>query len=257
MAHPAVTSHPPGGPGPAATAALVVLAGGSGTRVGADLNKVYLPLAGRRLISWSFAWAAQLSDLGRFVLVVRPEDAELARQTVRREAPGMPVDLVVGGGTRHESEQAALDRLAPAIGAGEIDVLAIHDGARPLAGPSLYRAVVATARSVGGAVPALPADGVLPVAPDGGLLPLGPDARVRRPARVQTPQAFRAKDLCAAYSAAAADGYQGTDTACTVEVYSDLVVQAVAGSRRNLKVTYPGDLAVAERLLAAHGYRIP
>ena len=238
-------------------AAVVVLAGGSGTRVGAGLNKVYLPLAGRRVISWSFTWAAKVPEIGYFALVVRPEDEELARHTLRREAPGLDVDVVTGGSSRHESEQAALNHLTERIQAGQVDVVAIHDGARPLAGPALFRSVVGTAASVGGAVPALPADSVLEVYPDG--QPLHPPVATGRDGmvRVQTPQAFRAKDLLEAYAAASHAGYQGTDTACSVEAYSDLVVQVVAGSRQNLKVTYPHDLFLAERLLAVNRYRMP
>jgi 2-C-methyl-D-erythritol 4-phosphate cytidylyltransferase len=240
-------------------AAAVVLAGGSGTRVGAGLNKVYLPLAGRRVISWSFTWAAEVPEIGHFVLVVRPEDEELARHTLRREAPEVSVDLVIGGSTRHASEQAALDHLTARIGHGDVDVVAIHDGARPLAGPALFRSVVTTAGSVGGAVPALPAESVLQVHPDGRPVHNdgGPDAGRDGLVRVQTPQAFRAKDLLEAYAAASDNGYQGTDTACSVEVFSDLVVQVVAGSRQNLKVTYPHDLFLAERLLAVNRYRMP
>jgi 2-C-methyl-D-erythritol 4-phosphate cytidylyltransferase len=237
----------------------VVLAGGSGSRVGAGLNKVYLPLAGRRVISWSFTWAAKVPEIGHFVLVVRPEDEELARHTLRRETPEVSVDLVVGGTSRHDSEQAALDHLTSRIGNGEVDVVAIHDGARPLAGPALFRSVISTADSVGGAVPALPAESVLEVHPDGRPVRSGQGADAGRDGlvRVQTPQAFRAKDLLAAYAAASGVGYQGTDTACSVEVFSDLVVQVVAGSRQNLKVTYPHDLFLAERLLAVNRYRMP
>lgn len=239
------------------TTAAVVLAGGSGSRVGAALNKVYLPLAGRRVVSWSFTWAREVPEIGTFVLVVRPEDAELAERTLHREAAGLPVRLVVGGGTRHESEQAALDLLAEPILAGEVDVVAMHDGARPLAGPSLWGSVVRTARTVGGAVPALPATGVLTVGPDGH--PVAPSAEAPGPglARVQTPQAFRAPELLKAYESARAAGYQGTDTSCTAERHSDLTVQTVAGVRSNLKVTYPHDLFLAERLLAGHRYRLP
>ncbi|HYJ75663.1 MAG TPA: IspD/TarI family cytidylyltransferase [Kineosporiaceae bacterium] len=238
--------------------AVVVLGGGSGSRVGAGVNKVYLPLAGRRVVSWSLQWAAQVEDVGTFVLVVRPEDAELAEEVLGREARGLDVRMVVGGATRHESEDAALVHLAPAVEAGDIDVIAVHDGARPLAGPAMFRSVITTARAVGGAVPALPAVGLLAVGPDG-----QPDrggvreASPHRLARVQTPQAFRAKDLLGAYAAAHATGYQGTDTACSVAAYSDLQVQTVAGSRQNLKVTYPHDLFLAEQLLAAHHYRLP
>jgi 2-C-methyl-D-erythritol 4-phosphate cytidylyltransferase len=104
-------------------------------------------------------------------------------------------------------------------------------------------------------VPALPATGVLPVGPDGRPHPARPGPE--RLSRVQTPQAFRAKDLLAAYTDALRAGFQGTDTASTVERFSDLVVQTVAGSRTNLKVTYPHDLFLAEQLLAAHRYRLP
>jgi 2-C-methyl-D-erythritol 4-phosphate cytidylyltransferase len=236
-----------------------VLAGGNGSRVGAGLNKVYLPLAGRRVVSWSFTWAAKVAQIGHFVLVVRPEDADLARETLHREAAGVPVEVVVGGETRHESEQCALDHLAPRIERGDLDVVAIHDGARPLAGPSLFASVVSTAALVGGAVPALAAESVLPVHADGRPAPVEGPGLVPMDAltRVQTPQAFRAGPLLHAYRTAAGEGYQGTDTACSMEAYSDLVVQVVAGSRHNLKVTYPHDLFLAERLLAANRYQMP
>jgi 2-C-methyl-D-erythritol 4-phosphate cytidylyltransferase len=239
-------------------AAVVVLGGGSGSRLGADVNKVYLPLAGRSVVSWSLHWAAQVGEVDAFVVVVRPEDAGLAEEVLGREARGLDVRLVVGGATRHESEDAALVHLAPAVEAGKIDVIAIHDGARPLAGPALFRSVLTTARAVGGAVPVLPAIDVLPVGSDGQPQLGGSGAPSRhRLVRVQTPQAFRAKDLLAAYAAAHAAGYQGTDTASSVEAYSGLLVQTVAGGRQNLKVTYPQDLLVAEQLLAAHHYRLP
>ena len=107
-------------------------------------------------------------------------------------------------------------------------------------------------------MPALPAVGVLAVGSDGQPHRSAPETpSPRRLARVQTPQAFRAKDLLAAYAAAHAVGYQGTDTASSVEAYSDLVVQTVAGAPQNLKVTYPHDLVLAEQLLAAHQYRLP
>lgn len=229
-------------------AAAVVLAGGSGSRVGAGLNKVYLPLGGARVLTWSFRWAARVPLIDRFVLVVRPQDAALADDTLRGDAAGPAVDVVVGGSTRHESEDAAFAHLAPAVAAGEVDVVAVHDGARPLAVPALWHSVVTTAHAVGGALPALPATGLLPVGDDGRLVAPRDGAAL---VRVQTPQAFRAAGLLAAYAAAGAAGYRGTDTASSCEAYGDLVVRAVPGSRTNLKVTYPHDLVLAERLLAA------
>jgi 2-C-methyl-D-erythritol 4-phosphate cytidylyltransferase len=236
-------------------AAFVVLAGGSGTRLGAGTNKVYLPLAGRRVVSWSFVWASQVPEIGQFVLVVRPEDVELARETLARDVPELTVDVVTGGATRHASEQAGLDHLRHLVDAGVVDVVAVHDGARPLARPALVRSVVTTAARVGGALPALPAGPVVPVDANGVPGPAG-DGHGPGLARVQTPQAFRAAPLVAAYRAASAAGYEGTDTASSVEAFSDLTVQVVAGSRHNLKVTYPGDLPLAERLLATPGSHV-
>jgi 2-C-methyl-D-erythritol 4-phosphate cytidylyltransferase len=246
-------------------AAVVVLAGGSGSRVGAGVNKVYLPLAGRRIVSWSLRSASRVPDAASLVLVVRPDDLALAQDVLGGEAAGLGVVTVLGGATRHESEDAALAHLAPHVEAGEIDVIAVHDAARPFAGPSLFRSVVEVADALGGAVPTLPALGVTAVGDDGQSRPGGPTAGrigafgAARPgssssrlARVQTPQAFRAKDLLAAYTAAHAEGYQGTDTASSVEAFSDLPVHTVPGSPLNVKVTYPRDLLVAEHLLAAH-----
>ncbi len=244
-------------------AALVVLAGGSGSRLAAATNKVYLPLAGRRVLSWSLLWAAQVPQIASVVLVVRPGDAALAEDTVARDGAGLDVRLVVGGRTRHGSEDAAFAELAPQVARGDLDVVAVHDGARPLSGPSMFRAAVTTAGQAGGAVPALPAPGLLPVDPAGrlqGAVPPAADGSPGSPwgtpralVRVQTPQAFRARDLLAAYVAAGRAGFEGTDTASSVETFSDLPVRTIEGSRRNLKVTYPQDLLLAERLLAAGG----
>jgi 2-C-methyl-D-erythritol 4-phosphate cytidylyltransferase len=237
----------------------VVLAGGSGSRVGSALNKVYLPLAGRRVLSWSLTWARQVPDFGTFVVVIRPEDAELARQTVSREAHDLPVEFVIGGASRHESEQAALDHLAARIEAGAVDLVAIHDGARPLAGPALWREVLGVARTFGGAVPALPAGGVLPVGSDGHPVPVaaGEGAESFELARVQTPQAFEAQGLHEAYRRAGDAAFQGTDTCATAETHSALQIRTVPGTRTNLKITYPHDLFLAERLLAVHRYQLP
>jgi 2-C-methyl-D-erythritol 4-phosphate cytidylyltransferase len=68
--------------------------------------------------------------------------------------------------------------------------------------------------------------------------------------RVQTPQAFRARPLLTAYRAAAADGFEGTDTSSCVEKYTDVAVRIFAGDETNMKVTYARDAAVAERLLS-------
>lgn len=229
--------------------AFVVLAGGSGSRVGAVLegvptNKVFLPLAGRAAICWSLEVAAALPEVGVLMLVTRREDLALAAEVLTRDLTGVEVEVVAGGSSRHGSEQAALDALADRVADGGIELVAIHDGARPVLTEELVRRVLAEAHRSGGALPAVPSEGLLRVA-DGGLVPGGGRDLVR----VQTPQAFRARDLLAAFAAAAAAGREGTDTASTVEAFGRLPVVAVPGSATNLKITYPDDVAAAERLL--------
>ncbi len=231
----------------------VVLAGGAGTRVGASRNKVYLPLAGRRVISWSLAAFRRSPEIGRLVLVVRAEDRELAEHVLARELPGTAAELVEGGRTRHESEQRALEHLAPDIRAGGIDVVAIHDGARPLLAPRLLAAVVTEARACGGALPAL---AVHDVATMNGSLEVRRAGTEGGLVRVQTPQAFRARPLLEAYQRAAGAGFTGSDTSSCIERFSKLTVRCIEGDPRNLKVTHPQDMFIAERLLAAAHYEV-
>lgn len=223
-------------------AAAVVLAGGSGSRLGAEGNKVYLPLAGRPLLAWALDAFAGAPSVRRLVLVARPADRPLARAAA--DAVPHLVQVVDGGTTRHGSEWAALRALAPAIRSGDVDVVAIHDGARPVLPRQLIEDTVAAARAHGAAVPGVPLDGAAVLDDAGRPRPL--DSTL---VRVQTPQAFRADLLLDAYERAERDGFAGTDTAACVERYAGIPVHCIPGDPRNVKVTYRPDLALAERLL--------
>lgn len=225
-------------------AAVVILAAGSGTRVGAGANKVLLPLGEVPVLAWSVRTALTVAEVRRLLVVVRPGEEDDVAAALTPHLGDREVGLVPGGSTRHASEWAALRALAPEIEAGEIDVVAIHDGARPLAGADLFTQTIAAARTHGGAIPVVPLTGLLPrdpAAADGITLP--PEL-----AGVQTPQAFRAPDLLAAYRAADAEGFDGTDTAATWSRHTDLPVAAVPSTARNLKITFAEDLPLALRL---------
>jgi 2-C-methyl-D-erythritol 4-phosphate cytidylyltransferase len=230
-------------PSPGPAAAAIVLAGGSGTRLGAERNKVYLPLRGRPVLAWSLATFTAMPEVGVIVLVVREPDRPLAERILAEHTAG-GVEIVVGGSTRQESELAGLRRLAARIDAGEIDAVLVHDAARPLAGRELASSVLAAARDAGGAVPGLWRDDLAAAAPGGsGLAGPSPDALVA----VQTPQAFRAAPLLAAYEEAASRGFVGTDTASCMERFApDVPIRWVRGDERNIKITYAHDLLVAE-----------
>ena len=241
--------------GSAPRAAVVVLAGGTGTRAGAGVGKVYRPVAGVPLVMHSLWAAARVPTVARLLLVVKADDHALASRVVTEHAGlarGLTVEIVTGGSTRHGSEWAALCHLAPTIESGEVDVVALHDGARPAADTALFTAVIRTAWRHGGALPTTDADDVVALGADGHLRPAVASAALPaglRLARVQTPQAFQARPLLAAYRTAAKQAFEGTDTASCVARYTDLAIRAVRGSAGNLKVTYSDDVAAATRAL--------
>lgn len=233
---------PPDASAGAARAAIVLLAAGSGSRVGAERNKVLLSLDGVPVLAHSVRTALEVDGVRRVVVVVRPEDRADVTTALAPLLGDHEVWLVDGGAERHDSEFAALRALRTEIESGEIGVVAIHDSARPLASTALFRDVIDVAARHGGAVPAVAATG-LSLA-DGAL---ADDDLVA----VQTPQGFGSQELLAAYLAADRDGFVGTDTAACLERYTRAVIRIVPGERHNLKITFPEDLRLAEELLAA------
>ena len=219
--------------------ASIVLAAGSGTRFGHDINKVWLPLSGRHIISRSLTNAAANFTDARIIVVINPDDEDFARKALADDAMPSSIEIVYGGASRHDSEFNALQHLKPAIAAGEIDIVLIHDGARPLATPELFTAIAENAAQHGGAIPTIALDAHEM-----------DTVREETVARVQTPQGFRAKPLLEAYENAAADGFTGTDTAACMEKYfPEVKIFAVPGDVLNFKITYPQDLAIAELLI--------
>ena len=221
------------------TVASIVLAAGSGTRFGHSMNKVWLQLNGKHIISRSLENSRKDFANVRSILVINPDDEDFAREALIKDGALAGTEIVHGGATRHESEFKALQYLKADIEAGLIDFVLIHDGARPLATPELFVAIADGAKTHGGAIPTIALD------------PREMDtAREETVARVQTPQGFRAPQLLQAYEKAAAAGFIGTDTAaCMEEFFPEVNTVAVPGDIFNIKITYPQDLAIAELLV--------
>jgi len=229
------------------TAAVVLLAAGSGTRTGLTANKVFAPLAGRPVLAWSLAAVCAETAFDPIVLVVRADEVDMAHRVLAHEAPGREVRVVIGGASRHQSEWNALQSLAQAVEGGAVDVVVLHDAARPLAPAALFTHTVTVARAHGAAVPGRSRPALLQRPR---LHPYAGEA-----VAVQTPQAFRATPLLAAYSAAAAAGFEGTDTAACVQRFAPQVsIRHVDGPPTNVKITFAEDLRLASALLGPHGH---
>lgn len=221
------TVSPSTNPGPGRSGAVwcVVVAAGSGTRFGGP--KQFEDLAGVRVLDRSVATAVGVCD--GVVVVVPPESLGAPHAHVPAAAA-----VVAGGLTRTESGRAGLAAVPT-----EAEVVLVHDAARPLASPRLYRRVVdAVRRGADAVVPAVPViDTIRSV--DGGIVDRD---RLRA---VQTPQGFAAPTLRAAHAA----GGTATDDAGLVEALG-VTVTLVEGEIHNLKITDTEDLRVAEALLA-------
>jgi len=212
----------------------ILVAAGSGSRLGAEQNKVLLPLGGEALFCHGLRLLRQLCE--GVVLVIRPED-EGAVQAALDQSGLMADRIVYGGETRRHSVENALAALPEGA-----DLLLVHDAARPFAGLGMAKDVLRLAREMGAAVPALPVTDTLKTGQEG--LVTGTQPREGLYA-VQTPQGFRRAVLERAYRECP-DAL--TDDAGLVERLG-LKVALVPGSRKNIKITLPEDFAMAEQML--------
>ena len=211
----------------------IVAAAGSGLRLGAEVPKALVPLAGRPLVCWA---VDALRDGGvDQVVVAVPAPQHDAFTAV------LPADVhvVVGGDTRTASVRAAL-----AAAREHSDVVLVHDAARPLTPPDVVaRVLAALAGGARAVVPVLPVvDTTVVVDADGVVADAVPRSSLRR---VQTPQGFDRETLVAAYAAAHGSAAEFTDDASVVRA-AGVPVHTVDGDERSAKITVAHDLRVAE-----------
>jgi 2-C-methyl-D-erythritol 4-phosphate cytidylyltransferase / 2-C-methyl-D-erythritol 2,4-cyclodiphosphate synthase len=219
----------------------VIVAAGSGQRAGPGAAKQWRSLRGKPVARWSLE-ALLAAGARRVVVVVAPGDEATAAAAFAGLAGW---SLAEGGVTRDRSVVAGLE----ALDASPDDIVLIHDAARPLVETRHIETLVAALRQADGALPALAvADTLKRAAPaTAGARPVV-TATVERAGlwRAQTPQAFRAGMLAAAYAAWPA-GESPTDDAAVVERAGGRIV-LTPGDQRLLKLTYPEDFAMAELL---------
>jgi 2-C-methyl-D-erythritol 4-phosphate cytidylyltransferase len=225
----------------------IALGAGSGVRLGRTINKIYLRIGDDPLIVRCARALSRHPSVDELFVVAAADELQLCRETLERAGVRCR-GIFAGGSTRHASELAALEELAPRIESGEIGTVLIHDGARPLVDAGTIGRTIDAARDHGAAIAALPAEPPLALVHDDLLVEPHSTENLWR---AQTPQAFAAAPLLAAFRQAFRDGFEGTDTASSFERMGH-PVRVVQGDVRNLKVTYPADLLRANALLA-HG----
>ncbi len=215
----------------------VLVAGGTGTRLGAREPKAWVPIAGRPMLRWS---AEALSAAGVFgaILPVVPRDLA-ERASALEPLAHIPECLpaVSGGAERQDSVWAGIEQLAEGS-----QWVAIHDAARPFVSPEEVRSVVEAAQSDAAAILASPTQDTLKIVDDQAVVETLDRSRCYS---AQTPQVFKLDLLREAHRKARAEGFVGTDDAHLVERLG-VNVRVVFGSARNRKITHPDDLLWAE-----------
>ncbi len=213
--------------------AAIVVAAGRGTRMGED--KVWLPLGGLPVVAYSLKAFAACPGVSRLVLVVGRERVERGRELVSQL--GIPATVCEGGERRQDSVQNGLDAL------GDEEIVAIHDGARPLVTVDLIEACYRAAERDGAAIPAVAVKDTVKRA----TADLWVAETVDRAGlwAVQTPQVFRTALVRTAYAEL---DREVTDDSAAVELLGH-PVRIVPGDPRNLKLTTPEDLVVARALV--------
>jgi len=221
--------------------AAIVVAAGSGARLGAGRPKAFVLLAGRPMAAWSLD-ALAAAGIPRVVVAVPPGHGAVAEEALGGAAGDFPLGfaLVEGGETRSASVRNAL------AAAGDVDGVLVHDAARPLAAPELFMRTLAALERADAAIAAARVPDTVKEAGEDGLVVRTLDRS--RLWAVQTPQAFRRAALEAALNVDASVLAQATDDASLVERAGG-TVRVVESSPANFKVTTPHDLRVAELLL--------
>ncbi|MBO0909858.1 2-C-methyl-D-erythritol 4-phosphate cytidylyltransferase [Arthrobacter sunyaminii] len=240
---------------------VILVAGGSGQRLGYGIPKAQVPLSGVALLTRALR-GVEASGVAAAVSVAVPSGDTVLRSLCAEAGMSVPLAVVDGGETRAHSVRAAL-RALPA----DIDSVLVHDAARPLTPPEVFhRVAAALAAGAEAVIPAVPVTDTIkstaPTAPgQAGIASRTvtgtPDRSALR--AVQTPQGFDAALLCSAHSAAesfdAAQAAAVTDDAMLVESLG-AVVYVVEGSQTSLKITTPLDLLLAEAVLAQEQNRL-
>jgi 2-C-methyl-D-erythritol 4-phosphate cytidylyltransferase len=221
----------------------VVLAGGVGARVGLDIPKQLIKIAGHPILEHTLVRMQAHPMVDEIVVMMAPGHLDAVREIVAGRGLDKVVQVLEGAETRNGTTRRALD----AVGDDDTLVL-LHDAVRPLVSPRIITECFAALERYDAVDVAIPsADTIIEVDDDNTIAAIPPRARLRRG---QTPQAFRAGTLRAAYAAAAADpDFTATDDCTVVLRYTPGVpIWVVAGEERNMKVTEPIDVYLADKL---------
>ncbi|HHT43059.1 MAG TPA: 2-C-methyl-D-erythritol 4-phosphate cytidylyltransferase [Firmicutes bacterium] len=226
---------------------VIVAAAGSGQRMGAEGNKVLLPLHGKPMLQYSLECFHSLEEIVDLVVVSREADLELVKDLAEKACPGRVVQVVPGGAERQESVYKGLKALPP-----DTDWAIIHDGARPFLTQDMVRRGLAAAREYGAVALAVPVKDTIKQVREGVIVDTPPRQELWA---AQTPQIFRYELILRAHEQAREQGTSATDDCALVEALGHPVYVA-QGDYGNVKITTPDDLPGSAVGAVGFGYDV-
>lgn len=234
----------------------VILAAGTGSRMKSSVAKQFLELAGKPLIYYALHAVEESGIIDECLLVTGENDQERVRREIVEKYHFQKVKAILPGGSeRCFSVANAMEWLAAEDRNGndsEKRYVFIHDGARPFLSEDILERTFQAARKYDACVAAVPSKDTVKIADEEGFSDRTPDRR--HVWTVQTPQVFERKLITGAYAKLVDAVRRGeslsvTDDASVVELFTDVRVRLTEGSYRNIKITTPEDMAVAEALM--------
>jgi 2-C-methyl-D-erythritol 4-phosphate cytidylyltransferase len=226
---------------------VIIPAAGLGTRMAGPATgkapaKQFTELGGVPVLIHTLRKFAAMKEVSEIVIALRKAEADNFSPRLQQERLGKPVRIVEGGEHRQESVANALQ----SVNGAADDLILVHDGVRPFVDQETIENVIEAASRTGAAIAAVPAvDTIKQVdrTAEGAIV----NATIPREhiVLVQTPQGFKASVLKQAFEEAQRDGFTGTDESSVVERMGHPVA-VVMGSPRNIKITTPADLELAE-----------
>ena len=214
----------------------IIVAGGSGSRMGADIPKQFIPIGGIPVLMHTIRNFYDFDPLIRLIVVLPADQIKIWNELCHQHHFEIGHQIVAGGDTRFQSVKNGL------LQAAECELIAIHDGVRPLVSHETLARCFNCAEENGTAIPVLPASESVR---EGSMSNSVPVDRTHY-FLVQTPQIFKASVIREGYMQSWIPEF--TDDASVVE-HAGIAVQLVMGNRENIKITFPEDLPVAELFL--------
>jgi 2-C-methyl-D-erythritol 4-phosphate cytidylyltransferase len=223
----------------------LIPAAGMGKRMHAGINKQYLLIDGMPIVARTIRVFEEMPFVDDIYVIIPEQEIPFCREEIVERYGFTKVRAIVPGGK--ERQNSVLNGLRAIDGTEEDAVILIHDGVRPFITRHILEHAVATARDYDGALVAVPAKDTVKVVEEGVVRDTPPREAIWL---AQTPQAFRYGVIRAAHEIADAEGFLGTDDASLVERMGN-EVHIVLGDYRNIKITTPEDLVLAEAFLKA------